>query len=94
MYGSELTEEKNNNGTYRNCAHQDGQGDHIALVLPVGNLAGRTTTTHKRVGIRLFTAAARSCDGFEHPGILTCLKSFAIDPHQYHSADKKVLFLI
>ena len=94
MYGSELTEGNNNNGTYRNCAHQDGQGDHIALVLPVDNMTGRTTTTHKRVGIRLLTVAARSCDGFKHPRILTCLKSFAIDPHQYHSADKKVLFLI
>ena len=91
MYGSELTEEKNNNGTYRNCAHQDGQGDHIALVLPVDNMTGRTATTHKRVEIRLLTVAARSCDGFEHPRILTCLQSIAIDSHQNHSADKNIV---
>ena len=91
MYGSELTEGNNNNGTYRNCAHQDGQGDHIALVLPVDNMTGRTATTHKRVGIRLLTVAARSCDGFEHPRILTCLQSIAIDPHQNHSADKNTV---
>jgi len=89
MYGSELAKDQNNNGSYSNCPQQDGQGNHIALVLPVDNLAVRTTTAHKRMGIRLLTVAARSCDGFEHPAILTCLQSFAIDPHQNQPADKK-----
>jgi hypothetical protein len=82
----ELIENKDNAGSRDNCANQDGQWDHIALVLPVHNPAMWAATAKKSMGIPFLTVTARSCDGFKHPLILASWRLAAIDPHQYHSS--------
>jgi len=57
---SELVEDKNYTGGHNYGTHQDGKGYHIALVLPIGHPAGRTTAAKECMGIDLFTVATRS----------------------------------
>lgn len=86
---SEPIEDKDNAGSRDNGANQDGQRDHIALVLPVHNPTVRAATAQKSMGIRFLAVTARSCDGFKHPLILASWQLAAIDPYQYHSSGLK-----
>jgi len=85
-HGLEPVEDKKNDGGGNNCTCHDSQRYYIGLVLPVGMLAGRTTTAKKGMGIHFLAVATRSCDGFEHSVILIYPQLIAIDPRQYHSA--------
>jgi len=70
--GSESVESKKHHGSCNNCTHHDRQRYHIALVLPIGYLTGRTKTAKESMRIHFLTIAARSCDGSDHSLILTC----------------------
>ena len=80
--GLELGEYKKHSGYCNNCTYHDGQGYHVALVLPIGYLAGRTTTAKESMGIHFLTITAGSHDGFEHLRIVTLWQLFAIDLRQ------------
>ena len=71
-YGLDLGEYDQDSGHCDNCTHHDSQGYYIALVLPIDDFTGRTTTAKESMAKHFLTVAARSCDGFEHSGILTC----------------------
>lgn len=88
---SELIENKDNAGSRDNGANQDGQRDHVALILPVHDPAVRAAAAKKGMGIPFLTVTARSGDGFKHLLILASWQLAAIDPHQYHSTDTKYL---
>lgn len=86
---SELIENKDNAGSSDNGANQDGQRDHIALILPVHNPTVRAATAKKGMEIHFLTVTAWSGDGLKHLLILASWQLAEIDPHQYHSTGLK-----
>lgn len=83
IYNPELLEDKNNNGSCNSGPCHDSQRHHVALVLPVNKLTGRTTTAKEGMRIHFPTVAAGSIDRSEHGLILACWRLAAIDPNQY-----------
>ena len=80
--GLKLAEGKNNKCSDQNCTHQNCHGYYVILVLPIDNLAGRTTTAKERVRVHASTVAARSLDRPEHSSILDRGKLIETDPRQ------------
>jgi len=66
IHDSEPVDDNNTARSHNNYTYQDGQGNHVALVLPIDKLAGRTTTAKKGMGIHSLTMATWSCDRSEH----------------------------
>jgi hypothetical protein len=80
---SELVEDHNNGGGHDNRTHKDSQGYHVALVLPIGNFAGRTAAAKEGMRIPFAAVAARSCHRLEHWLILAAKQLAEIDPRHY-----------